>query len=206
MDAANFIDLQPDSTFTCFFPFYNYGRWVVKDNELLLIDHERRPLELSINKISDEELICTDIKNKVLYHFTGFKNSFASIANNPFSRQNNKWRLKAEHKESDQELGDRLKNHFRYWEKFFAWGKKTDIRMLDYSQTPGPLKMYGNGFGVQYPDDQLPEWKNVFYDTSDCRKSYEKVYYLLVQHKVKWPETDNKWERMESAFKHAQEW
>src|SRR5438309_3559018 len=42
MDAANFIDLQPDSTFTCFFPFYNYGRWVVKDNELLLIDHERR--------------------------------------------------------------------------------------------------------------------------------------------------------------------
>jgi hypothetical protein len=206
MDAANFIDLQPDSTFTCFFPLYNYGRWVIKDNELVLIDHDRNPLELVINVVNDQELICTDIRNKILYHFNGFNNSFKSAADNPFSRQNNQWRLKAEHKESEQELTARIRNHFRYWEKYFAWGKTTNISSLDYSETPGPLKMYGNGFGVQYLDYQLPEWKNVFYDTTDCRKAYESVYYLLARHKVKWPEADNTWERMESAFKQAQGW
>lgn len=205
LEGSNFINLQPDSTYTSFLMDYDYGRWYYKDSLLILVNHNRQPLELVVNKV-DDELICTDKMQNIIYRFYGYPNKFLSAAQNPFSQENNQWRLKASHKESDAEIASRLSNHFRYWEKYFAWGEQTNINSLDYTTTPGPLKMYGNGFALEYLDKQLPQWKESFYDTTDCRKAYEKLYYLMVEKDIQWPKTTDRCKRFVSAFQQLQDW
>jgi len=85
-------------------------------------------------------------------------------------------------------------------------GFKTDIDYLDVRSTPSLLKMYGNGFQLQYYENLYPEWKNLFYDTADCRISYENVYYKMYQKNINWPKTKNRFERFVSAFQQLQAW
>jgi hypothetical protein len=206
MEGSDFINLQPDSTYTSYLMGYDYGRWYYKDSLLILVNHNKRPLELVVNKVDDEELVCTDKMQNILYRFFGYPNKFTSNAQNPFSLENNQWRMKASHKESDVEITARLSNHFKYWEKYFAWGEQTNINTLDYTSTPGPFKLYGNGFALEYLDKQVPQWKESFYDTTDCRKAYEKLYYLMVEKDIQWPKTTDRCKRFVSAFQQLQEW
>lgn len=206
LTAANFMDLQPDSTYTSYFSFFDYGKWFFKNGSLILVSHNRQIIKLQVNKVSNTELICTNkIKQKV-YRFNGLPNNFSATVEDPFSVANNHWRIKAKHKESEAELRARLKNHFSFWEKYFAWGLKNKIDYLDVRSTPSILKMYGNGFELEYYDNLFPEWKNNFYDTADCRMAYENLYYKMYEKNIHWPDTKNRFERFVAAFNQLQGW
>ena len=203
---ADFLDLRPDSTYTCSLDFFDYGKWYAKDSTFLLVSHNNKMNEFLVHKLNDHEMICTNRLNDELFSFDGYKNDFKNSSENPFSLQNNQWRYRSNHKESEQEITGKLKNHFRYWEKFFAWGLNTDIRGIDYTTTPGPFNMYGNGFSLEYYNSELPSWKQSFYDTTTSYRAYEKLYYLLVKKDINWPKTKNRSERFVSAFQQLQNW
>jgi hypothetical protein len=206
LTAANFIDLQPDSTYSSYLSSYENGKWYFKDNNLILVNRKKQIFELLVNKVSDKEMICTDKMKGIVYRFNGEPNRFEKPTENPFSPQYNQWRVKAKHKESEAELRARLKNHFSFWEKYFAWGLKNKIQYLDVRSTPSILKMYGNGFELEYYDNLFPEWKNSFYDTADCRMAYENLYYKMYEKNIQWPDTKNRFERFVSAFNQLQGW
>lgn len=206
LTAANFIDLQADGTYTSYLAFFDSGKWFFRNNTLILVNHNRQIIELQVNKMDDKELICTNKMKRKVYRFSATPNEFAGASENPFSTLNNQWRIKATHKESDAELRARLKNHFSFWEKYFAWGFKEDIDYLDVRSTPSLLKLYGNGFELQYYEYLYPEWKNIFYDTADCRMAYENLYYKMYEKKIQWPKTKNRFESFVSAFHQLQGW
>lgn len=206
LTAANFMDLQPDGTYTSYFSFFDYGKWYFKNGNLILVSHNRQMIELQVNKLSSKELICTNKMKRKVYRFNGLPNNFTTAAENPFSVQNNQWRIKASHRESDAELNARLKNHFSFWEHYFAWGAKHDIDYLDVRSTPSLLKIYGNGFQLEYYENLFPEWKNNFYDTTDCRLAYENLYYKMYEKNINWPDAKNRFERFTSAFHQLQGW
>lgn len=205
-NSSDFLDLRPDSTYTCSLDSFDYGRWYYKDSTFLLVSHIRGMHELIAHLLNDHQMICTDRMNNELYSFDGYNNDFPNASENPFSIQNNLWRKKSDHKESEKEITEKLKNHFRYWEKFFAWGLNTDIGGIDYTTTPGPFNMYGNGFALEYFNNEVPQWKQSFYDTSTCYRAYEKLYYLMVKKDIQWPKTKNRSERFVSAFHQLQDW
>jgi hypothetical protein len=151
-------------------------------------------------------MVCVNKSNHKVYWFNGFENAVPSEAESPFSVHNNLWRIKAMHKESDIEIRARLKNHFKWWEKYFAWALKNKMKVLDIRSTASVLDMYANGFELKYYDYEFPEWKTIFYDTADCWRAYEMVYYLMYQKNVNWPKTENRFESFVSAFKQLQEW
>lgn len=64
--------------------------------------------------------------------------------------------------------------------------------------------MYANGFKVRYWSDQYPDWKNNFYDTTDCWKAYEKVHYFVAGGGVKFPKTKNYDEGFVQVFQKMQ--
>ncbi|MGN6165237.1 MAG: hypothetical protein ACTHOF_11920 [Flavisolibacter sp.] len=206
LTAANFMDLQPDSTYTSYFSFFDYGKWFFKNGSLILVSHNRQIIKLQVSKLCSTELICINKMKRKVYRFNGLPNNFAAVAEDPFSVANNHWRIKAKHKESEAELRARLKNHFSFWEKYFAWGLKNKIDYLDVRSTPSILKMYGNGFELEYYDNLFPEWKNNFYDTADCRVAYDNLYYKMYEKNVNWPDTKNRFERFVAAFNQLQGW
>ena len=206
LTAANFIDLQPDGTYSSYLNSFENGKWYYKEQNLILVNRKKELVELVVNKVDDKELVCTDKMKRAVYRFNGLPNDFTATAQNPFSVENNQWRIKAKHKESDSELRARLKNHFSFWEKYFAWGLTGKIDYLDIRSTPSLLKMYGNGFQLEYYENLFPEWKNSFYDTADCRIAYEHLYYKMYEKNIKWPDTKNRFERFVAAFHQLQGW
>ena len=204
--GASFLNLQPDGKFTSYFSAFDYGNWGLKDSTLLLIDHNKGRLFLDVKRLDAEQMICVNKSNRKVYRFNGFNNEFHSDAESPFSIDNNRWRIKARHKESDDKLRSRLKNHFRWWEKYFSWGLNNKVKVLDIRSTASVLNMYANGFELQYYDNQFPEWKNIFYDTADCWRAYEMVYYLMYKKDIDWPKTENRFLGFVSAFRQLQQW
>jgi len=204
--AASFMNLQPDGKFTSYFSAFDYGNWKLQDSTLVLTNHNKGRLVLDVKKLGPKEMVCINKSNNKVYRFNGFPNSFSSDAESPFSITNNLWRIKANHKESDDEIRVRLKNHFKWWEKYFSWALHNKMQVLDIRSTASVLDMYANGFQLKYYDQQFPEWKNIFYDTSNCWRAYEMVYYLMYQRNINWPKTENRFESFVSAFQQLQQW
>jgi len=204
--GASFLNLRADGKFTSFFSAFDYGEWKLKDSILLLTTHNKGKLSLEIKALNKDQMVCINKGNQKLYPFNGCKNEVSSGTESPFSIANNLWRVKPNHKESDAELRTRLKNHFRWWEKYFTWAIVNKIEELDIKSTASVLDLYGNGFELKYYDYQFPEWKNIFYDTSNCWRAYEIVYYLMYKKNIDWPKTENRFEGFASAFKQLQQW
>lgn len=204
LSPESFLDLQKDNTYTSYFGKFDEGKWTVKDKKLILFN-QKGELEFGIRSVKNDELKLYYAPRNTEYLFSGFENNFASKEDNPFSAVNNKWRIKAQKKESDEEIAYRLRNHFRFQEKYFSWGTDSDIKVLDVNTTPGPLKIYSNGFELIHYTQQPFEWTNVFYDSTDCRKAFEKVYYIFEYDELDWIKTKDRFKMFASAFKQLQQ-
>ncbi len=204
-DNGNFIDLQPDGSFASYLTAFTSGKWTKEAGALVLTDPAGRKLELKIEELNEKELIVRNLRNNRIYRFDGYPNDFASPAENPFSAVNQQWRLHPDHNESDAEITTRLKDHFRFWECFYEWKSANGIKNIEASNITSVLELYGNGFKVRYWSDQYPDWKNNFYDTTDCWRAYEKVHYFVASGKVKFPKTKNYDEGFVQVFRKMQE-
>lgn len=205
LSSAGFMDLQPDGTYSANLYVYDYGKWSYDNNTLILRGHNQRPRRYVVNELSGKEVLLTDVKENVWYVFNGFPNGFEKKTDNPFVPENNFWRLKAPKKETDEEIASRLRNHFMFWEKYFNWGNNEGVK-LNIGTVPSPLQMYGNGFELIHYNYQPMAWVNVFYDTLDCYRAYEKLYYLFAYNNIKWPKTKDRFENLASAFRQLQGW
>lgn len=204
LSSLSFIDLQPDGTYTAYLSSFEYGRWLVNRKDQLVLENSRKKeLILPIEKINEDELSVT-LRDKV-YQFGGFPNNFVSADENPFSLTNNQWRIKAVHKETEEEIALRLQNHFRFWEQYFAWALKTEKEILNVRSLPSPLKLYSNGFAVIPLEEQSQKWTSNFYDSADSRIAFDKINNLLIKEDIDWPNTKNRFKLFVSAFQQLQQ-
>lgn len=205
LSPVNFINLQQDGGYTAYLNTFEWGKWEL-DGKYIVLKSDKKVTHLKLEKIVKNEItldILPENQYEASYHFEGTDNGNSNV-DNPFSKENNLWRIKATHKETDQEIAARLKNHFRYWEKYFDWGLKAEKTTLDVRSLPGPLKMYGNGFELVPLEDWAPEWKSVFYDMEDCRIAYNKLHYFFTYERIAWAKSDNKFKMFVSAFQQLQ--
>lgn len=206
LTPVHFMNLQSNGQYTAYLQGFEYGNWDLADDFIVLKRNDKKVRRIHLQKTGINE-ITVDIKPdnafQSAYRFEGNPNNYGEDEN-PFSKANNLWRIKAPHKESDQEITTRLKNHFRYWEKYFDWGIRTNKQYLDVRSLPGPLKMYGNGFELVPLEDWAPEWKNLFYDDEDTRIAWNKLHYFFTYKRIAWAKTDHKFKMFVSAFQQIQ--
>jgi hypothetical protein len=199
LSQESFLDLQKDGTYTSYFGVMDKGKWKVKEKQLILFN-VRHDIVFDIVSVNKDLLKLYYPARNAEYTFEGFENSFEKPEDNPFAVVNNQWRRKATHKESDEEIDARLKNHLLFHQKYFTWGAKEHKEGLYVNRIASPVTIYSNGFQLKQ-DGKLPyEWTHLFYDKIDCRKAYERLYYVVALNKVKWPKTDNDFEILASAF------
>ncbi len=204
LGAISFLNFEPDGEYTAYFSAFEYGKWMVNEkDEIVLENYKKQQRVLPIERLTKNEL--SFVVNDQRYEFEGFDNKFTTVNENPFSKENNRWRMKAEHKESDAEISNRLKNHFHFWEKYFAWALDTEKEILNVRSLPSPLKIYSNGFGVIPYEEQSPKWTGNFYDSADSRIAFEKVNTLMKRENIDWPTTTNRFKLFASAFRQLQQ-
>jgi hypothetical protein len=204
LTPASFINLQGDGTYTRDFGNFDYGKWILKDKKIRLINNKHETSIINVVYISGNE-IQLGLNNNPDADFESLPGSFASDDQNPFSKENNLWRIAAARKETDDEISNRLLNHFKFWEKYFTWALNNELSTVDVRSTPTLIKIYGNGFTLK-PFDQLPsEWKSFFFDTDDCRKANNKLKIFFETKNIAWPHTENKYKMFISAFQQMQQ-
>jgi len=199
LNPASFIELKKDGSFTSDFGQFDYGTWVYSDNQLLLTGYRNNRWMMPVNYITSQEMQVGPPKGP----FDNFESQPAitsPASENPFSKENNRWRIKAASKESPAQLKARLVNHCRFWELYFTWALSNSIQYIDVRSTPTPIKIYGNGFSLK-PFAALPgTWKNYFYDEEDCKTANDQIKQVFDNNGIAWPHTENKYKMFIAAF------
>lgn len=204
LTPASFISLKKDGTFTLDFETFEYGTWVKEDKTIHLKNSKNKSTDILITNLSAKEMGLI-IKDFSPANFESQPARFESPVENPFSLENNRWRIAPESKESDKEIKQRLLNHLRFWELYFSWGLTNELNSIDVRSTPTLIKIYGNGFALK-TTDQLPlKWKHSFFDEEDCLKANEIMKKIFQASDIAWANTDNKYKMFISAFQQLQQ-
>lgn len=201
LTPASFLELRSDGTYTRDFGKYEYGVWEKKGQQILLTSdgpgHHTEKLNFTLTGLNEMRLSSANGRTS---DFESLSIPAKAAANDPFSRENNRWRLPATHKESDAEIRRRLFEHCRFWETYFKWALDKELTTVDVRSTPTAIKIYGNGFGLK-PYEELPAaWKSYFYDSTDCSRANDMIGNIFRTRSIAWAHTDNKYKMFLGAF------
>jgi hypothetical protein len=201
---VSFIDLQADKTYSRDFRGFDYGHWEKKDSLLLLASIKGDTAVFPIKYLFGNELRLLTGKGTTV-SFESQPGKFPSAAENPFSAENNQWRIPATKKENEPELKKRLKNHCKFYELYFRWALRYNLNSIDVRSTPSLIKVYGNGFALKEFDELPDVWRAYFYDEEDCRKATDILKDIFEHKDIAWAHSDNKYKMFISAFQQLQE-
>jgi hypothetical protein len=207
LTPENFIDLQEDGSFTSYIGGFEYGKWEKDGNRIQLKNQKGDNKVVKVISLKDGELtldLAPEFENRHYQVFTGVSNENTKREHNPFSIENNKWRVRSSTSETSEQIKDRLVNHFRFWEKYFEWAVANDLETLDIRSTNSALKLYSNGF-VLIPYDELSDrWRSNFFDDADCQQAWNKLKKMIDTKNVVWPKTENRFKFFISGFQQLQ--
>ena len=199
LTPASFLSLQRDGTFTRDFGSFDYGKWIMKKDTIILINSAKQTTQLPV-KYFDSKEMQVKTADAVTACFDAQPNRFKTRLENPFSLENNQWRIPASEKESEAVIKSRLINHCQFWIAYFTWAYNNSLEVVDVRSTPTPIKIYGNGFSIK-PFEDLPKaWQSYFYDKEDCRIANNLLYETFQYHDISWAHTDNKYKMFIGAF------
>ena len=202
LNPASFLELRKDGTYTRDFGRFDYGTWVYKDKVLSLNSRVSGISTINVfpvTGVSSKEMQL-DLGGGKTGYFESQPLKAGTSAEDPFSGQNNQWRIPAAHKENEEEIKKRLYNHCQFWEAYFTWALKNELSTIDVRSTPTAIKIYGNGFGLKPFEELPPRWKACFFDAEDCRKANDVIQDIFQHHNIAWAHTDNKYKFFISAF------
>jgi hypothetical protein len=204
LTPANFLLLQENGTYTSDFDDFRYGVWKSEDHKIYLINDQSATLLLTIDYQAKNEMRVS-FGSHPSANFDRQPGSFLKPNQNPFSKENNQWRIKARNKETDTEIKSRLLNHFKFWETYFAWALEDELDNIDVRSTPTLVKIYGNGFALKAFKELPGKWKSYFFDVEDCEKAQKMVKNLFDNNDIAWAHTQNKYKMFISAFQQLQQ-
>ena len=201
LNPASFLELRKDGTYTRDFGGFDYGTWVYKDKMLYLNNRAGgiRNINFPVTNVSSKEMQL-DLGGGKTGFFESQPLGTGTSADDPFSGQNNQWRIPAVHKENEEQIKKRLYNHCQFWEAYFTWALKNELSTIDVRSTPTAIKIYGNGFGLKPFEELPPRWKACFFDADDCRKANDMIQDIFQHRNIAWAHTDNKYKLFISAF------
>ncbi|HVS97696.1 MAG TPA: hypothetical protein VHE54_14480 [Puia sp.] len=203
---ASFLDLGPDGRFTQDFGRFEYGTWNIQDQRLYLTDQHRKTYVYRVADLQKKTLFLQLGEGNRVGGFRGLGVPPGPAEKDPFSVENNQWRIRPMHRESDAELRQRLVQHCRFWERYFTWTQEAGIEEVEVRDVPTSLKVYANGFGIKHFDDQPAEWKSFFYDERDCRRADSIIKHAFRTHDIVWPKTDDDVKKLISGCQQVQRW
>ena len=199
LTPASFLELRADGSYTRDFGRFDYGSWTRKDQQLFLTNQRHTTYVYPLGGVTDKDMQLT-LSKGTQGDFEGLPLPSEKEAEDPFSLVNNRWRIPATHKETDEEIRRRLANHCHFWQKYFAWALDKNLETVDVRSTPTPIKIYGNGFGLKHIEDLPAEWRSYFFDAEDCQKANDMIKDVFDHQNIAWAHTDSKYKMFLSAF------
>lgn len=128
------------------------------------------------------------------------KDKYSDLKDDPYSIENNRWRVKPFHSETDQQIKDRVLNHLDFWQQLFTDADEMERAYVAYNWFESPLVVAVNGVRLNFYDEHKQEWDQNFYDSTEANKGYQMMRKCFSK-KIKFLQTENKYKRHEDAIK-----
>ncbi len=196
--ASKFI-LRPDNTFDLvFFQNYRHGKWEHRDNFLVLwTEPEEDSVVFGIDTVGyssmilridslnykrlgrmvtpyDQPGLFADLDtDEIRFAFKLDKERYPDEGDDPYSKNNNWWRIKPLESEKDEQVKKRvlalLDFHILMFED--AWDRKKDVVL--YNWFCSPLVVAGNGMALQRYELIKADWEDCFYNAEQAEQGYK---------------------------------
>lgn len=128
------------------------------------------------------------------------RDHYSDLKDDPYSIENNKWRVKPFEQESDQQIKERVLNHLDFWQNLFADAQEFDRPYVSYNWFDSPLVVAVNGVQLEFYNEHKNEWDQNFFDSVDANKGYQMMRKCFSK-KLKFLDTENKYKRHEDVIK-----
>jgi len=98
------------------------------------------------------------------------RDRYSDLKDDPYSIENNKWRVKPFEQETNKQIKERVFNHLDFWQNLFADAQEKERSYVAYSWFDSPLVVAENGVKLEFYDEHKREWDQNFYDSTDANK------------------------------------
>jgi len=222
--AGNKLILRNDGIFDLsLFQAYLHGKWnfTAKQKLLKLFNETQKDsFVLRIDSISSNyiELNCdSNFINRIqgLSHrdtsgmpvitsctFYLYKNRdrYANQENDPYSIVYNKWRIKPQQQENQQQIKERVLNHLEFLRMIFKDADDKNRTTVSYNFFNTPLIIASNGIALKYFEDIQEDWSKNFFDSAQAHTGYRELRKSFSK-KINHLQTDNLFEKKTDMFR-----
>jgi hypothetical protein len=139
-------------------------------------------------------------KSYCQFYLDADKDRYTTLEEDPYSIENNRWRVKPFNAETDEQLKQRVLNHLDFWENLFTDAQEFERPYISYGWFDSPLTVAVNGVRLEFYDEHKKEWDQNFYDSADAGKGYQMMRECFSK-KLKFMDTENKYKRHEDVIK-----
>lgn len=119
---------------------------------------------------------------------------YRDATDDPYSMENNWWRMKPSEPEADERIKERVLNHLRFWELIFTDAEDYEREWVSYNWFASPLVIAVNGAQLSFYKEVQRQWDCNFFDSSDAQKGYALMRKCFSK-KINYLKTENKYRR-----------
>ncbi len=162
--------------------------------------------EFAIEKLAADHVQDNYIGNylfhKAYYQFflRANKDRYPDLSEDIYSKENNWWRIKPQHPESNEQIKKRVLNHLAFWQLLFHDADEKKRNYVSYNWFSSPLVVASNRVVMKFYDEVKKEWNQNFYDSVQAHLGYELMLKCFSK-KIKYMQTDNKYMQTEDIIK-----
>ena len=181
----------------------DYGKWDYDDAKKLITLHYANNGGKDTYKIAalapDEmKLLNTGINTSTILKFISSGKRLKNPDDEPFSVENNRWRISSNRPETDTDIRRRLKENLHFFILFYRSVIIRDDRTVSFWGLPSCFKWYGGGIYLKKEDELKDNWVECFYNKEQAMKAYRMAEKLLEQ-KYDWPKDEPNWLKLNLA-------
>ncbi len=194
--AESFMDFYSDGSYTMNIHDFEYGTYKYNGGTIYLTPSNAPKWQLGFKP--DEDL--------GLGHFTfpiegDDADKLRSLsflphrykADHPFRKEFNEWRMNPGKNLSNNEMIDKVQNHFKFIKAYMVWANKVGTK-LELKEISGPLRYANNGFGMRN-FSKTGQWC-AYFEEGDCLEMYYILKEQFKELEVNWKNTSNRIEML----------
>lgn len=154
---------------------YEYGKWSYdkssqKINFQSNLSKQKFEIELSFIEDSIPQIALKHQKEKYTYYQEA--KLLKNFKEEPFHPSNNRWRIKASHEESKQEIIDRLGEYFKHMAYLLKAADERNLKVISFEYSMGIIRIYNGGIGI-VPVENIPQiWKDTYYSEDQVKLAH----------------------------------
>lgn len=177
---------------------FDYGSWSYDDASKTLTLNNTISRGKDVYKVGNISYKNLELNNGADLKFIAPGKRFKNANDEPYSIENNRWRIKPSAKESDSAIHQRLKENLKFFILFYKSALAKNDTIISFWGLPSCFKWYGGAIFIKKKEELKENWINCFYNKEQAMQAYALADRLLSQ-KYDWPKGERNWLKLNLA-------